>query len=120
MQKIQVKAGTYFIGDPALCLSSETWDKLVDQTEDFKQQSKDIVAFKAKTTKSEFTDNQHNRYVCHTGILGLVPIDKADGQFGGRQLRRFSRSFNCWEENGVIHLGCVSIHTEEEACQAMA
>ncbi len=126
-------AGKYYIGDPCYVISREDWDSILEATNFFEGDG--LFTFrghKLAVYSTAWGDGLYPGY-CHvdsslhsfgvdSGLLGAVPeelvseeakskVDAAEMWIAVEEIG----SLVCWKEGrGLIHLGPVSIVTDEE------
>lgn len=123
-------AGTYFVGD--LCyVMNDRWDEVCDKIISKQHRGdgefvlNDSVRFASYGTRwgdGCYEDQNGCQYGVDAGIIGCISMNDVDmdirgtraskdrGNFGG-WIIDFPEPFTTWSENGVIHIGHITIDT---------
>lgn len=128
MSAYSLPAGRYFVGDPCYALQGDddAWCKLVDRFHgkrpDFRGGRKLIYKeqnmFWATTAHGDgtYSDQLGHKYGVDAGLLSVVPVSLATTSLVEMkrlgQIVDFPTVFVCYEEDGVIHLGHITINTD--------
>ena len=111
------KAGIYFIGDPCYAIHDSKWLSVLEGTDDFrnKEQSykgSQILADGTAYGDGFFHDNYGRMYTVDSGLLGIIPIEVADGDnMKHGQIVTFKSNFKVTMINGYFAFGDIKINT---------
>lgn len=115
--------GTYYIGDPCYVVSDDNWDKLLDDTDFFENESQSykgvqILAGDTMYGDGEYEDNYGRKYGVDAGLIGIMPIDVIDKKYENIEelgsIVEFDENFVAIVDNGVFKFGDVIINTGDE------
>ena len=113
---IIVPAGRYYLGDPCYVIRDNDWIPLLENCNYFIDQpvgyigGYEIVAFSTKHGDGVYFDKGGRKYGVDAGLIGLVPV-----AYGGREHQNREVEFEsptlCWNDDGVLHFGRITINT---------
>lgn len=129
MNKTTLPAGKYFIGDPCYAVFDHEWDEYLDPY--FKYCDKHGYrtgcglthngrqCFTSSTAFGDgvYDDQEGNSYPVDAGMIGATPVEGSEyeGLPNGRDrlglIHTFDKPFDCWYQEGVIHIGHFVIDT---------
>lgn len=124
-EKLKMKAGTYYVGDPYYALSHR-WEEVCNQTIEGREVKGGVFVLAGSGSFSLFPtlhgDGTYLGSDCHyypvdSGSLGCVRVEDAIPSAGsyGSALNKveFSEDFTVSSSGGVITIGYISIDTNE-------
>lgn len=123
-------AGKYYVGDLCYVLH-DSWDEFCDITiSDHKclegefnfKDGRRFASFSTKWGDGEYDDQYGRSYAVDAGLIGCISIEDIDNdlrvlanevgpRFGGH-IVEFAGPFDCYEEEGRIHIGDVVVDTD--------
>lgn len=123
-------AGKYYIGDLCYVLH-DSWYEFCDITiSDHKclegefnfKDGRRFASFSTKWGDGQYEDQYARTYAVDAGLIGCISVRDIDQgliemttgvgpRFGG-QIHIFDKDFNCYEEDGKIHIGDVVVDTD--------
>jgi hypothetical protein len=120
---ITMPAGEYFVGDPCYSVPGERWMEWLNAA-DYENEDRYLLAeldgrpvlgIGTAFGDGEFPGSNGERYPVDAGLIGLVPckLSKEEDPFGAHR-ETFDRSFECSYDDGKIHLGHITIDTEND------
>lgn len=123
MIKKILKAGTYYIGDPCY-IFNETWSQILKETNyltdlDVKIFEHEYFCSDTEHGDGEYKDQFNYKYLVDAGCIGCIPIEllKIDNKMKDEEIATcakvmtFEEDFECFEDDGVIHIGHIKIDT---------
>ena len=118
-----LKAGKYYVGDCCYILGrrqGDYWDFFIEQfcndEENISIDRFDIVAYSTAYGDGIYSSNIDFDFPVDAGLIGIIPEElwKKDEKPFGCILVDFTKDFNCWNDNYVLHFGHISIDTDPE------
>ena len=118
MPKISFPAGTYYIGDPSYCLSSDNWQELIYHDGSVEKGIADSTAY----GDGSYFDGKGNEYFVDAGCIGVIPITQIKKKWNkgvmvigkGYNIVTFDKPFEAEVENGILTAGDIVINTRED------
>lgn len=116
---VRVPPGMYIIGDPCCAIPEEPWSKFMESAS---RPDKNtifgtvlghyVVAFSTYYGDGVYKDSDGFYYLVDAGMIGLVPKNMPGANVGERIVIECDAPIECWQENGVLHFGDISIDTK--------
>lgn len=119
---VKVPPGKYWLCDPCYAVPDNLWGPLLDSCETFNlpigKVTKDgkeyqVLAFGTAYGDGCYTDQDGRSFPVDAGLIGLTPVDLADGDPFGATLVEFKTDTKCSCRNGVLKFGAHTINTKE-------
>lgn len=124
IQIVTCPEGAYYVGDPCYGASDGRWDAWLKDSDYFRRPlARDLgawaVAFGTAYGDGTYTDNEGREYGVDAGLLGVIPVNFAGGSTSLHGMWRieFPKPFDCWVEDGVVHLGHIIIDTTDSSIE---
>jgi hypothetical protein len=117
----KLPAGKYYIGDPCYVFADATWQKLLDDVDDFLDgeikhvSGFDLWAHSTAWGDGTYADQNGIEYGVDSGSLGAVPIgmvDNVDGLEHGTVMD-FPNGLTVEYDNGTFWFGSIVIKTDD-------
>lgn len=122
--RVTLPAGTYVIADPCYHVPDEQWDRVLDESDVFSRpeatfEAEDgsivkVVAFGTAYGDGVYEDQYGNHYGVDAGLIGIMSVEHVTPDLRLGSVFTFSTPFECYEEDGTIVFGHVSIPTSNE------
>ena len=124
MDRIELAAGTYYVGDLCYVLGNR-WDEFCDLTIDGNNVKEGIftmadgtqfVSFGTAWGDGLYYDQDGNEYPVDAGLIGCVLAEKvdSDANLSLGKVHTFEKSFYAFSDGQVLTFGYVSIDTDPE------
>jgi len=113
--EVTIPAGRYYLGDPCYVIRDDDWIPLLENCDYFRNPVGEvggyqILAFGTKHGDGVYFDKGGRKYGVDAGLIGLVPV-----AYGGREHQNREVEFEsptlCWNDDGVLHFGRITINT---------
>lgn len=120
--KTQMKAGTYYIGDPCYVIGDDKdWLDFLDRMdsargEAFEYRDETCWVGDTKWGDGVYFDNFDNNYPVDAGLIGVIPMGVVDDHKGSDfgNIAVFKEDFTIEYHDGKFNIGGVEINTEDE------
>jgi hypothetical protein len=124
MDRIELAAGTYYVGDLCYVLGNR-WDEFCDLTidgNDIKEgvftmaDGTQFVFFGTAYGDGLYYDQYGNEYPVDAGLIGCVLVDRvdSDANLTSGKVHAFEKAFYAVSDGKVLNFGNVSIDTDSE------
>lgn len=118
MEKFNLPAGSYYIGDPCYVIRDKDWEKVCDVLSNTSGVLNvlSLPFFMAGTAYGDGTyqDNDQNEYPVDSGTLGAVPVELIDIVDPDATIKKFPNGLFIQYENGIFQFGDIYIDTKGE------
>ena len=114
--EVTIPAGRYYLGDPCYVIRDDDWIPLLENCDYFRNPvgkvgGYDILAFSTKHGDGTYSDKRGNKYDVDAGLIGLVPVAYGGREHENREVK-FESPTLCWNDDGVLHFGGITINTD--------
>ena len=118
--EVTVPAGKYWLGDPCYAVPSELWMDLLNSCKVFELpigkvtkdgQEYEVLAFGTAYGDGCYSDQHGNSFPVDAGLIGLTPVELAEGEPFGSTLVYFPTETICSSYGGVLTFGDYEIDT---------
>ena len=115
--EVTIPAGRYYLGDPCYVIRDKDWMPLLENCDYFRNPvgkvgGHEILAFGTKHGDGSFVDQHKNEYGVDAGLIGLVPVAYGGKHDHGNREVEFKFPTLCWNDDGVLHFGGITINTD--------
>lgn len=117
--EVTVPAGKYWLGDPCYAVPSELWMDLLNSCQIFEypigkvktEKVFEVLAFGTAHGDGCYEDQWGNSFPVDAGLIGLTPVELAEGEPFGCTLVDFPTETICSSHEGVLTFGDHEIDT---------